>query len=120
MKGRVTVIDDDLDLRSLLQIALRFEGYQVTTYSNGDEFVREIDIAPSADIYIIDINLGGLTGFDLCKRIKANSSTKNAYVMLISANPEVQQHAQDSMADDYMLKPFSQKDLMVKLKTLNR
>ena len=117
-KGKITVIDDDEDLRNLLQIALRLEGFEVNGFANGDEFMKVVESSAPSDLYVIDINLGGITGFEICRRLKSNAHTKFGYVILISANPEVQQLSQDVSADDYMLKPFSQRELMKKIGAL--
>jgi DNA-binding response OmpR family regulator len=118
MKGRVTVIDDDNDLRSLLQIALKLEGFEVNGFANGDEFLLSLAEPATSDLYVIDINLGGLTGFEICRAIRAKGPTSKKCVILISANPEVQQLANEVGADDYMLKPFSQRDLIKKVAAL--
>jgi DNA-binding response OmpR family regulator len=118
MKGRITVIDDDKDLRSLLQIALRIEGFDVVCFANGSEFMEAINTTESSDLYIIDINLGGISGFELCQYLKSFATTSQSVVILISANPEVQQLSREVKADDYLLKPFSQKDLMQKIMNL--
>jgi DNA-binding response OmpR family regulator len=121
MKGRITVIDDDKDLRSLLQIALRIEGFDVIVYANGSEFMAAIEGAEPSDVYIIDINLGGMRGFELCQILKSFGKTKTSHVILISANAEVQQLSNEARADDYLIKPFTQKELMQKIvKLLNR
>jgi DNA-binding response OmpR family regulator len=118
MKGKITVIDDDKDLRSLLQIALRIEGFEVTGFANGTEFLDTMNDAVGSDLYVIDINLGGISGFELCEYLKNHVHTKNASVILISANPEVQQLSSDVRADDHLLKPFSQKELIHKITNL--
>jgi two-component system, sensor histidine kinase and response regulator len=118
MKGKITVIDDDKDLRSLLQIALRIEGFEVTCYANGGEFMDGINAVEPSDLYVIDINLGGISGFELCQYLKSYKTTKDSFVILISANPEVQQLSTEVKADDHLLKPFSQKELMTKITNL--
>lgn len=118
MKVRITVIDDDDDLRSLLQIALRIEGYEVMGFANGKEFMETVGTSEPGDLFIIDINLGGISGFELCQYLKSFSSTRNSPVILISANPEVQQLSVEVGADDYLLKPFTQKNLLNKVVAL--
>jgi DNA-binding response OmpR family regulator len=115
MKGRISVIDDDNDLRSLLQIALRIEGFEVTGYANGAELLEAIDKVEPALLYIIDINLGGMSGFEICAYLKSDPHTSKSFVILISANPEVQQLSQEVKADGYIMKPFSQKEMVHKI-----
>jgi DNA-binding response OmpR family regulator len=118
MKGRITVIDDDADLRSLLQLTLKMKGFDVSAYANGDEFLSASRRLEPSDLYVIDINLGGITGFEICSYIKSEMHTFNPVVILISANPEVQELAKLATADDYMLKPFSQKELIERVVAL--
>lgn len=112
MKEKITVIDDDQDLRSLLQIALRIEGYEVLSFENGAEFMENLEKAEPSDVYIIDINLGGISGFELCQYLKSCKATCQSLIILISANPEVQQLSREAQADDHIVKPFSQKELL--------
>lgn len=118
MKGKITVIDDDKDLRSLLQIALRIEGFEVQGYANSVEFIDAIQSVEPSVLYVIDINLGGMSGFELCQYLKSYPVTSKAFVILISANPEVQQLSNEVKADGYILKPFSQKEMIQKIRTL--
>ncbi len=118
MKKRLTVIDDDNDLRHLLQIALRSEGYDVNSYTSGKEFLDDLENHTPSDVYVIDINLGGITGYEVCQQLKMDHNLKDISVILISANPEVQQLARDASANDFMLKPISLKLLFEKIKNL--
>jgi len=118
MKGRITVIEDDVDLRNLLQSGLSVEGYSVLSYATGDEFLVAWQEDGASDLYVIDINLGGTTGYEICNQIKANPDSRRATVILVSANPEVRELARDANADDYMLKPFSQRALFNKITEL--
>jgi two-component system, OmpR family, response regulator len=118
MKGKITVIDDDNDLRSLLQIALRIEGFDVIAYANGAEYMEAMKGVEACDLYIIDINLGGISGFELCQYLKSFHKTQDAFIILISANAEVQQLSDEVKADDYLIKPFTQKELLQKINKL--
>jgi DNA-binding response OmpR family regulator len=120
MKKKLTVIDDDHDLRNLLQIALRNEGYEVVTFSNGKEFLDNVGESSPADLCIIDINLGGISGNDVCKELKTMEKTKSKPVILISANPDVQQLAIQAPADDFLIKPISIKILLEKIHRLTK
>ena len=118
MKKKITVIDDDNDLRKLLQIALTNEGFDVVSFSNGKQFLESIPEHSPAEVYVIDINLGGITGYELCQRLKSLDTTTTKGVILISANPDIHQLAKESRADDHMVKPISLKVLIQKVKQL--
>jgi DNA-binding response OmpR family regulator len=119
MKEKITVIDDDMDLRNLLGLALEMDGFDVT-FSNGVEFMNSFNETSVSGFYIIDVNLGGISGPEICKYLKSFQAIHNSYVILISANPELHQFADESAADGYLLKPFSQKELLTKIKSYKR
>ena len=108
----ITVIEDDFDLNSLIQIALRSKGYSVQSFSCG----TDITGSPS-DLYIVDINLGqGMTGMELCKKLKqVPPGSKVPVVILISANPDLRKMAIEACADDTLAKPFAARELLKKV-----
>jgi DNA-binding response OmpR family regulator len=114
MKKKITIIDDDSDLRNLLKIILGIEGFDVSAYSNGDDFFKHNHGA--ADLYIIDINLGGISGLEMCRHLKSQENAKDSCVILISANPEIRSMAESVCADDTLAKPFNQKELIRKVR----
>jgi CheY-like chemotaxis protein len=69
----------------------------------------------SSALYVIDINLGGMNGYEICCEIKKEPATKNSIVILMSANPDLPQLAAHAGADDHMIKPFSQKVLLERI-----
>ena len=116
--SRITVIDDDRDLRNLLQISLGIHGYEVNSFSSAEEFLdHQSELNPS-DLYIIDLNLGGMTGDTLCMTLKQEGISIGCRVLLISANPEIPQLANACSADGFIFKPFSQKELVSKIQML--
>src|SRR5262245_33502315 len=104
MKKKITIIDDDDDLRTLMGLTLSSAGYEVKTYSGGS--VLEDQAAETSHLYIIDINLGGKkSGLDLCKQIKDRDiNGKAPIVIIISAHPDVRQLAMEACADDTLPK----------------
>jgi DNA-binding response OmpR family regulator len=114
VKGRITIIEDDNDLRSLIKLTLQAAGYEVIAYSGGYGLFNSNDDA--TDIYIIDLNLEGKSGLELCRIIKEKTLKKNIPVIIImSAHPDVQQLAMEVCANDTLSKPFSSKDLLSKM-----
>lgn len=107
-KYKITIIEDDADLRALITLALKGESYEVTSFAEGSEFLQD---HATADLYIIDINLGGISGLELCKKIKANAVT-TPIVIIISANPDISKMAQEVCADDVLAKPFTSRNLV--------
>jgi DNA-binding response OmpR family regulator len=114
MKGKIIIIEDDNDLRTLMGLTLNSVGYQVKTFA-GEEVLEE-NTGALADLYIIDINLGGKSGLELCKKIKALRKDGEApVIIIISAHPDAKQLAKDACADDTLPKPFTAKELLRKI-----
>jgi DNA-binding response OmpR family regulator len=115
MKNKITIIEDDADLRSLMELALKTAGFDVVSFSNGNSISGA---EGNPDMYIIDINLGGISGLDVCREIKNRSlAQRNApvVVIIISANPDLRTLAMEACADDTLAKPFNSKDLIKKI-----
>jgi DNA-binding response OmpR family regulator len=111
MKKKITVIDDETDLRNLLRVMLLSAGYQVEVFSTGEDFLNQSRI--DSDFYIVDIDLGKMTGLDVCRFLK--SSKARGPVILISADPEIRSLAENACADGSLSKPFSQNELLQKI-----
>src|SRR5687767_2591773 len=99
---RVFIIEDDDDLRSLLLLCFRNSGFEIRTYENAQQFLQDNTVA---DLYLIDVNLPGIDGLQLCKQLKAESRTKEKPVIMISANPDIAVMAGEACADDFIQKP---------------
>ncbi|HNP85128.1 MAG: response regulator transcription factor [Chloroflexi bacterium SZAS-1] len=115
---KILVVDDDIELRGLIGFALRQAGYLVIEASDGPgalaTFARE-----QPDLAILDVNLPGMNGFELCQRIRAESAAP--IMMLTVRNSEEDQvHGLDNGADDYLTKPFSPRTLLARVRALLR
>jgi len=109
---QITVVEDDPDLKHLIAIALKSNGYEVNIQN---EWTGLPEIL--ADLYILDINLGnGMDGIDICKQLKSRSSgTKTPFVILVSANPDLRRMAVEACADATLTKPFTTHELLQKV-----
>jgi DNA-binding response OmpR family regulator len=115
---KILVVDDDLELSSLIGYALRQAGYMVVEAGDGvaalEAFERE-----SPALVILDVNLPRLSGLEVCRRIRAASRTP--VMMLTVKNAEEDQvQALDLGADDYLTKPFSPRTLLARVRALLR
>ena len=103
----VAVIDDDPSLRTSLARLLRAQGYACETWSSAEEFLDGFATS-QANCVLIDINLGsGLSGIELCKRLKASGRSLNVIVM---TGVDVQQNKKEAIkagCNAYLHKPFS-------------
>ena len=116
MKKIITVVEDDHDLRNLLAIAVQNAGYEVIAVADGVQFMRDLAQNLDSSLYILDINLGAVNGYEICRALKSADSHKR--VILVSANPDLPVYAQQSNADDYLVKPIRLKLLIDKINLL--
>jgi len=115
---KVLVADDDADLRELIAFTLTGAGYLVVKAADGPSAVRRFE-EESADLVVLDINMPGLTGFQVCEAIRARSRVP---VMMLTVRGEEEDlvRALGLGADDYLTKPFSPRTLLARIKALLR
>jgi CheY-like chemotaxis protein len=107
---QIIIADDDLAIRDVFNLILKRAGYDVTAYSSGEVLMGNGYKLP--DLFIVDKQLSGMDGLEVCHFLKTQDSTKNIPVILISASPYVSRYAQDAGADDFIEKPFKTKTLI--------
>lgn len=115
---KILVADDDLDLLGLVAYSLTQAGYLVVKASDGPGALAVFDVE-SPDLVILDINMPGSSGFEVCTAIRARGDVP---VMMLTARGEEQDlvKALELGADDYLTKPFSPKTLLARVKALLR
>ena len=115
---KILVADDDLDLLGLVAYSLSQAGYLVVRASDGPGALATFE-AEAPDLVILDINMPGTSGFEVCTAIRARGDVP---VMMLTARGEEQDlvKALDLGADDYLTKPFSPKTLLARVKALLR
>ncbi len=121
MKPRILIVEDEQPLVTLLRYNLESEGYQVTVEMRGDEAATRLqDDIP--DLLILDWMLPGLSGIELCRRIRQRPETKALPIIMLTARGEESERIRGlaTGADDYVVKPFSVAELMARVKALLR
>ena len=115
---KVLVADDDADLRDLIAFSLAQAGYLVIKASDGAAALRRFE-EELPDIALLDINMPGLSGFQVCEAIRARSRVP---VMMLTVRGEEEDlvRALGLGADDYLTKPFSPRTLLARIKALLR
>jgi two-component system phosphate regulon response regulator PhoB len=113
---RVLVIEDESDLRTLLSYNLEAWGYQVRAAENGKAGLRSFDEF-SPDLVLLDLMLPDISGIEVCRKIRsAHNSTHPVVFMLTARGEEMDRVAGFEVgADDYLVKPFSVRELMLRL-----
>lgn len=114
----IALVDDDRNILTSVSIALEAEGYEVRTYSDGDEALRGISSRP-VDMAVLDIKMPRMDGLELLQRLR--QTTAMPIIFLTSKDDETDELQGLRMgADDYIKKPFSQRLLIERIKTLLR
>ncbi len=115
------VVDDDPLVQEVLQMKLERAGYRVSVLSDGDAALAAIkETLP--DLLILDINMPGISGFEVCRRLRSEENTRALPILMLTAYGSLDHIVKglDIGADDYMTKPFEFEELMVRIKSLLR
>lgn len=113
----IYIIDDEKDILNLLKFILTEEGYNVQCFSSGEDALRSIEIN-KPDLILLDLMLPGISGFEICKKIKNNPNLWNIPVIVISSRTDEFDIVTGITlgCDDYLTKPFSERILLAKIK----
>ena len=118
MQSTIALVDDDRNILTSVAMALEAEGFKVRTYTDGSEALRGISANP-VDLAILDIKMPRMDGMELLGRLRQNSNLP--VIFLTSKDEEVDELLGLRMgADDYIAKPFSQRLLLERIRTLLR
>ena len=116
---QILVVDDDSDIREVIRIQLESKGYYVWEAANGMDAIRVVTRSPDIDLIILDIMMPGMSGVDACAQIRTFSSAP--ILFLTAKSKECDKHdAYENGGDDYLVKPFSQAELFMKIHSLLR
>jgi two-component system OmpR family response regulator len=116
--AHILIVDDDAEIRQLLAAFLTDNGYRVTTAANGRK-VRDTVAKGGIDLVVLDVMLPDSNGFDLCRSVRASSTTP--IIMLTAKGGEVDRIIGLELgADDYLAKPFNPRELLARIKAVLR
>ena len=118
---RILVVEDEAALALLLTYNLESEGFQVERAERGDEAeVRLAEYTP--DLLVLDWMLPGVSGLELCRRVRAREETRTLPIIMLTARGEENERVRGLSvgADDYVVKPFSVPELMARVHALLR
>ena len=119
--ARVLIVEDEADLALLIRYNLEAEGYLVESVARGDDAeVRLAEHAP--DLVILDWMLPGVSGIEICRRLRAQEATRTLPIIMVTARREETERVRGLAmgADDYVVKPFSVPELMARVRALLR
>jgi two-component system phosphate regulon response regulator PhoB len=121
MKPRVMIVEDEEPLTLLLRYNLESEGYEVDSVGRGDEAeTRMRETTP--DLVLLDWMLPGVSGVELCRRLRARPETERLPIIMLTARGEEAERIRGlaTGADDYVVKPFSIPELLARVRALLR
>ena len=121
MTARILIVEDEEPLTLLLRYNLEAEGYAVETAARGDE--AEVKLKEAApDLVVLDWMLPGMSGIELCRRLRARAETERLPIIMLTARGEESERIRGlaTGADDYIVKPFSVPELVARIRALLR
>jgi two-component system, OmpR family, alkaline phosphatase synthesis response regulator PhoP len=120
-RGRLLVVEDEKDLRELLQYNLTREGFHVATTERGEQALKLVQDEPP-DLILLDLMLPGMDGLELCRALKADAKTAGIPIVIVTAKGEETDIVigLEMGADDYITKPISPRVLMARVKAVLR
>ena len=121
MKAKIFIVEDEPSIATLVKYNLEKENYIVFTSNNGEEGLKEIK-KTEPDLVLLDWMLPDLSGIDICNTLRKESKYKNLPIIMLTAKNQEEDKVLglNKGADDYLVKPFSHKELIARVKALLR
>ena len=111
---KVLVVDDDIDILSVMEILLTMKGFEVEVIARGENILPKIGVF-KPDIILLDVLISGQDGRTICRKLKSNSETMRIPVIMFSAHPGAAATIAEYGADDFISKPFDVSKLIQKV-----
>ena len=114
--AKILIAEDERDIRDLIAFTLKFAGHEVVAASNGEE-AYQLALKEIPELIIMDVRMPKMTGYEACRLIKADPTTKHIPVVFLSAKGQEAevQNGLAAGADEYLLKPFAPDQLTRKV-----
>jgi two-component system phosphate regulon response regulator PhoB len=122
VSGLILIVEDENDLVKTLEYNLQREGYQTRSATNGQMALEQAFQEPVPDLILLDLMLPDMSGIDICKQLRASETTRDLPVLMLTAKGEEIDRVVgfEVGADDYVVKPFSVRELMLRVKAILR
>jgi len=118
---QIAVVEDEPDILDLVSIHLRKEHFSVLGFPNGSSFLRHLHAA-TPSLIVLDLMLPDVDGFEICRQIKAKPSSASIPIVILTARSDETDRVLglELGADDYVVKPFSPRELVARVKAVLR
>ena len=112
--SKILVIDDDIDILSVMEILLTMKGFKVEVNAKGENTLAKIR-SFEPDLILLDVLISGYDGRTICRKLKSSEETRHIPVIMFSAHPGAAATIAEYGADDFIGKPFDVTNLMEKI-----
>jgi two-component system OmpR family response regulator len=116
---RILVVEDEDPIRDLVATALRFTGFPVSTAASGREAISEARNEPY-DLVVLDVNLPDVDGYEICRKLRADGNNVAVIFLTARDDPADLKSGFTAGGDDYLTKPFSLEELMLRIDAVLR
>jgi two-component system phosphate regulon response regulator PhoB len=118
---RIFVVEDEEDIARLIRHNLQAAGYDVQTFLNGSTVVAQA-LREQPSLFLLDVMLPGMDGFDLCRQIRLTTALAKTPVIFLTAKTDESDRVKglELGGDDYITKPFSPRELIARIRTVLR
>ena len=118
---KILIVEDEFDILKLIEFNIKKEGFDVIAVSDGESAIKEVR-ANKPDLILLDLMLPGISGLDVCHLIQKDTELSQIPILMLTAKGEESDVVRglEAGADDYVIKPFSVKVLLARIKALLR
>ncbi|MEO5365318.1 MAG: response regulator transcription factor [Magnetococcus sp. WYHC-3] len=122
MSHVILIIEDEKDLATTLAYNLKQEGYQARAALTGEEGLEQALQSPRPDVILLDLMLPGVSGIEVCRRLRENDATRGIPIIMVTARGEDIDKVMgfEVGADDYVVKPFNTRELILRIRAILR
>jgi DNA-binding response OmpR family regulator len=119
MAEKILVVDDEQEIRNLLDHFLKDQGYEVVLASDGNQALK-LAAEENPQVIILDIKMPGLDGLEVCKLLKEKEQTRLIPIIVITGFEDNKMEALNRGADDFVNKPFDMAEIAIRVKSALR
>jgi two-component system, OmpR family, alkaline phosphatase synthesis response regulator PhoP len=120
-RNKILIADDNENIRDAITFLLEDEGFKLWIAENGVDTLKKMkEVRP--DLLLLDVMMPEMNGYDVCRAIKSDPELKNTYIIMLTAKGQAteQERGKAVGADEYIVKPFSPSEILIKVKKILR